>query len=306
MTVPKITEGELDFDCPGAGKLCKTWYRLVGDLSSSDEIPLVTLHGGPGMGCDYVFPLEDLTAQYNVPVIMYDQLGCGRSTHLPEKKGDTAFWTIELFMKELENLLAKLNIKNYYLYGQSWGGMLGSVYASHHPKGLEKLIISNSPASMPLWLESCNKLKSQLPEDVQITLDKHEADGTTDSDEYDDAVMVWNKRHLCRANPFPEVLHQMFANLKKDNTVYHTMNGPSEFTVIGSLKNWSAIEECKKIEIPVLLINGRFDEGQNSCVAPFFNNIPRVRWVTMDQSSHLPMFEERERYMEIMGDFLTG
>ena len=75
--------------------------------------------------------------------------------------------------------------------------------------------------------------------------------------------------------------------------------------MVGSLKNWSAIEISHKIKVPTLLINGRFDEGQNSCVYPFFKEIPRVRWVTMDQSSHLPMFDERERYMEIIGEFLT-
>ena len=303
---PKITEGELDFDCPGVEKVCKTWYRLVGDISSSGKTPLVTLHGGPGMGCDYLFPLEDLTAQYDIPVVIYDQIGCGRSTHLPERMSDTAFWTVELFMKELDNLLARLNIKSYYLYGQSWGGMLGSIYASRNPSGLKKLILSNSPASMRLWLVACNKLRSELPQDVQQTLDKHENDGTTDSDDYENAVMVFYKRHLCRVTPFPEVLLKMFDNLKEDPTVYHTMNGPSEFTVIGSLKSWSGVEECKNIQVQTLLINGRFDEGQNVCVAPFFNNINKVKWVTMDQSSHLPMFEERERYMEIMGEFLTG
>lgn len=81
---------------------------------------------------------------------MYDQLGCGRSTHLPHLRGDADFWTVGLFLRELENLLEKLGVEDYDLLGQSWGGMLGSEHAVHQPKGLKKLIISNSPASMKL------------------------------------------------------------------------------------------------------------------------------------------------------------
>lgn len=222
------TEGELDFHYPAANKACKTWYRIYGDLSKATPTPLITLHGGPGMTSGYLTPLEDLYERYGIPVIIYDQLGCGKSTHLPQRKGDTEFWTAELFIAELENLISKLNIresgtKDFNLYGQSWGGMLGSLYASRHPRGLRKLILSNSPASMDLWLESCNGLRKHLPQHVQDALDKGEREKDYDSKDFEDAVMQFYKHHLCRVEPFPQVLMDIFDQIKEDPTVYHTM-----------------------------------------------------------------------------------
>jgi len=188
----------------------------------------------PGATHIYLLPLQALASQYGIPVVFYDQLGTGLSTHLPEKKGDETFWTEQLFRDELDNLLENLGFHgDFDLLGQSWGGMLGSAYASKRPSGLHRLIISNSPASMPLWLASCNKLRGELPKEVQETLLKHEAAGTTKSDEYEKAVDFWNDRHLCRLKPTPKEVTDALAWIKKDPTVYHTMNGPSEFHVIG-------------------------------------------------------------------------
>lgn len=221
----KVTEGEIDFHVPAAGKPCKTWYKVFGDLSSGKR-PLVLLHGGPGATHFYLLPLKALAKQYGIPVVFYDQLGNGNSTHLQEKNGDTDFWTEELFRDELTNLLKALGInKDYDLLGQSWGGMLGSAFASYRPAGLHRLIISNSPASMPLWMVACNKLREGLPKDVQETLSKHEADGTTDSEEYEAAVDVFYAKHLCRVKPMPQDAVDSLEWIKKDPTVYHTMNG---------------------------------------------------------------------------------
>ncbi len=172
----------------------------------------------------YLLPLEDLVSQYGIPVIFYDQLGNGNSTHLQEKNGDATFWTEQLFQDELTNLLTKLGVKQEYdLLGQSWGGMLGSAFAAGRPKGLRRLIVSNSPASMALWLDDSNKLREALPKDVQDTLLKHEKDGTTESEEYEQAVNVFYERHLCRVVPFPEQVTTAMEWIKKDPTVYHTM-----------------------------------------------------------------------------------
>jgi pimeloyl-ACP methyl ester carboxylesterase len=82
-------------------------------------------------------------------------------------------------------LLNHLGINSDYdLLGQSWGGMLGACFAITQPKGLHRLVIADSPASMILWVEAANKLREKLPKDVQNTLLKHEKDGTTDSPEY--------------------------------------------------------------------------------------------------------------------------
>jgi L-proline amide hydrolase len=158
---------------------------------------------------------------------MYDQVGCGNSTHLPEKNGDGDFWTVDLFLSELDNLLSHLGIQDDYdLLGQSWGGMLGACHAIRQPKGLNKLVIADSPASMKLWMEAAAKLREQLPPDVEAILKKHEADGTTDSEEYEKTMEFYYDLHVCRTKPTPKEFLASMELLKKDTTVYFTMYVP--------------------------------------------------------------------------------
>ncbi|OCL06054.1 proline iminopeptidase [Glonium stellatum] len=304
MASLKITEGEADFSVPAAGKACKTWYKVFGDLKSGAR-PLIGLHGGPGAGHNYLMSLEDLTSKHGIPVILYDQLGTGRSTHLQEKNGDTSFWTIDLFLRELDNLLKHLGIQeDYDVFGNSWGGMLGAEHAVRQPVGLHRLVIADSPADMGMWVMAANKLRRQLPQEVQDVLKRHEDDGTTDSSEYEEAVMSFYKRHLCRVCPMPEEVVAMFDNIKMDPTVYHTMNGPSEFYVTGSLKDWAIVERLHKINAPTLLINGRYDEATDEVVEPYFEKVGKAKWVTFTESSHMPHLEERDRFIDVISRFL--
>jgi len=264
----------------------------------------VTAHGGPGGTHDYLLTMADISRSGR-PVIHYDQLGNGRSTHLRDKGAD--FWTVDLFLDELENLLEQLGISdNYHLLGQSWGGMLGAEHAIRQPKGLRSLVISDSPASMPLWLAAAAELRAQLPPDVQETLTRHEAAATTDSAEYLAAMDVFYARHVCRIVPHPAELARTFAAIAEDPTVYHTMNGPSEFHVIGTLKTWSVVDEVNRIQVPTLLISGGHDEAAPSTVQPFADGIPDVRWHIFEQSSHVPHIEERNAYMALVQDFIDA
>ncbi|KAH9945098.1 proline-specific peptidase [Epithele typhae] len=299
-------EGECVFTVPGVEKTCKTWYKVFGDLKCG-KTPLVVLHGGPGAAHNYVLSIADLVQTHGIPVVMYDQLGCGKSTHLQEKNGDTGFWIEQLFVDELHNLLDHLGIHgNYDVLGQSWGGMLGSRFATQRPKGLRRLVLANSLASMALWVESANKLRLDLPADVQETLTKHEKDGTTDSKEYHKAMDVFYAKYVCRVSPVPRDVAASPAQLEQDPTVYYTMNGPSEFHITGSLKTWSIIPELPKINVPTLVLNGRYDEAQDSVVQPFFQHISsKVWWFTFANSSHMPHYEERELFMQRVGDFLS-
>lgn len=304
--------GQAEFKIPSTGEIGITVYKIWGSLDSK-KTPLICLHGGPGMLHNYVLPICLVQTDYDIPVIMYDQLGCGESTHLPHHKGDTTFWTIELHLAELENLKKHLGITDFFLLGQSCGGMQAVQYAAdHQPPGLKKLIISNSPASMPTWSIVCNALRAALPQDVQDTLTKHEKDGTTDSPEYEEATYVFYRRHVCRFDPFPEELQASLRGLAQDNTVYLTMNGPSEFTVVGPLKDWNYVDRLNKITagtVPggVLLINGAFDEAQDEVMWPYFNLIEaKVRWKQFALSSHCPFLEETEGYIKAVGQFLQA
>ncbi|KAI1796316.1 prolyl aminopeptidase-2 [Ganoderma leucocontextum] len=299
--------GTAEFDAK-AGIPCRTAYKVFGDLKSGTT-PVVALHGGPGSTHHYILSIADLATIYSIPVVFYDQLGSGESTHLPEKSGEAgSFWTEQLFLDELDNLLRHLGIQdNYSLLGHSWGGMLAARHAAGRPKGLRRLVVSNSPACMRLFVKAAyEELIAKLDSPVRDALIRHEQAGTTDSLEYQDAMLQFYKRHLCRLWPWPAELNQSFEYMEKDHTVYLTMNGPSEFYVTGLLKDWSIVEEASKIEVITLLLNGAYDEAADSTVLPFFRAIPKVKWYTFAESSHTPHWEEREKYMQLVSDFLKA
>jgi L-proline amide hydrolase len=295
--LPADDEGAVAFD--GS----RTWYRVTGDLNSP-AVPLVVVHGGPGCTHDYLLRLSSL-ARDGRPVIHYDQLGNGRSTHLPD--ADPSYWTVELFVAELDNLLSALGIaESYHLLGQSWGGMLGAEFAVRRPSGLQRLVIADSPASMALWGEAADSLRAELPGEVEEVLRQHERAGTTDSLEYRQAMQVYYDRHVCRVVPNPPEVVASFAAIDDDPTVYHTMNGPSEFYTVGSLKGWSVIDRLPRIDVPTLIISGHHDEAAPVAVRPFVERIPDVRWRIFAESSHMPHVEETETFLHIVDNFLAG
>ncbi|WP_232666086.1 proline iminopeptidase-family hydrolase [Pseudonocardia sp. TRM90224] len=282
----------------------ETWFRVTGELGAGPA-PLVVVHGGPGCTSDYVLTIADIAAGTGRAVIHYDQLGNGRSTHLPDRGAD--FWMPQLFLDELDNLLAELDVaQGYHLLGQSWGGMLGAEHAVRGPAGLRSLTIADSPASMALWLAGAAELRAQLPLDVQATLDAHEAAATYEHPEYLAAVQVFYDRHVCRVVPNPPEVAATFAAMEADPTVYRTMNGPTEFHVIGTLREWSIVERLDRVAVPTLVVSGAHDEATPECVRPFVERIPDVRQHVFAESSHMPHVEEREAFMAVLAEFLAG
>uniref|UniRef100_A0A0W0FXG6 Putative proline iminopeptidase n=1 Tax=Moniliophthora roreri TaxID=221103 RepID=A0A0W0FXG6_MONRR len=280
-----VTEGQIEFKIADDVPPCFTYYKVVGELHNGKTL-LIALHGGPGVNHEYLLVLSDLTKMLQIPLVVYDQIGTGRSTHYPNKMGDVAFWTEELFVRELDNLINNLGISDgYILCGHSWGGMLAARHAVRQPKGLKKLILMSAPADMKLWVTAQDRLRSLLPKEVQEVLTKHEKEGTTDSAEYQEAVGVFYARYLCIMDPMPAEVTAGFAEIEKDPTVYLTMNGPSEFHITGLLANWSIVDE-------------------DETMRPFFEKINRVKWVKFAESSHMAHHEERERCMEELGLFL--
>jgi L-proline amide hydrolase len=280
-----------------------TWYRVVGDLKSS-KTPVMILHGGPGAGHNYCEPIADVLAQTGRAGVLYDQIGCGNSTHLPDKPKE--FWTPELFMEELVILTEHLGISNKYnIVGQSWGGMLGMQFAIQNPKGLNAMVIADSPASMEVWVSEANKLRKELPPEVEATLLKHEAAETTEDPEYIAAVDVFYSRHLCRI-PQPPYVVASFDQLAADPTVYHTMNGPSEFHVIGSLKHWDIRPQLKEIKTPTLLVSGQYDEATPAMVKEINGLIPGSKWELFAESSHMPHVEEPAKFKRVVAEFLDS
>ncbi|MBL0374314.1 proline iminopeptidase-family hydrolase [Rhizobium sp. KVB221] len=278
----------------------RTWYRVTGDLAGAT--PLIVAHGGPGCTHDYVDSFKALS-EAGRAVIHYDQIGNGRSTRLPEEGAE--FWTVDLFLDELRNLIDHLGIgERYYLLGQSWGGMMGAEFAISRPEGLKALILADSPASMPLWIEETGRLRAALPADVQAVLSHHEAANSTTHPDYVEATKVFNLRHVCRLDPAPAAVQRTHNAMDEDSHVYNLMIGPNEFHITGTLKDWTAIDRLRLVDVPTLLISGAYDEATPATVRPFAEHIPDVRWHIFPNSSHMPHVEEFDDCMKLVGDFL--
>ena len=201
------TEGFLSF----AGH--RTWYRVTGESEEPGKFPLLCLHGGPGATWHHMEPYQELAAEGR-RVICYDQLGCGNSAIA--EPHDPAMWTTELYLAEVDAVRAELGLARCHVLGHSWGGMLGMAYAITKPAGLVSLLAESSPASVPFWLTELDKLRADLPPGVDAVLRRHETAGTTDSEEYQTAMISFYDRHVCRVRPYPDWLDRCFGGLNKN------------------------------------------------------------------------------------------
>jgi L-proline amide hydrolase len=289
-----IQEGYIPF------KGYQTWYRIVGTGEEPGKLPLLCLHGGPGATHDYLESF-DAMADTGRRVIYYDQLGCGNSS-LSEKKPE--MWTVELYVEEVDVVRKALGLERIHLLGQSWGGMLAMEYMFTQPKGIASLTIASSPASMIQWLDEANRLRQELPPEIQKTLLKHEAAGTTHHPEYKEAMKAFYIRHVCRI-PKPDYVQRSDDYLENYGEVYNTMNGPNEFHVIGTLKNWDVRHRLPEINAPTLVTSGRHDEATPLIAETVHNGISGSQWIIFEHSSHLAHVEELDLYMKTLNDFIS-
>jgi L-proline amide hydrolase len=278
----------------------RTWYRVVGDGEEEGKLPVLFLHGGPGGTHDYLESLEAM-AQTGRRAIFYDQLGCGKSD-LPD---DASLWRVGTFVDEVRAVREHLGLDRLHIFGNSWGGMLAMEYALTQPEGVASMIVASSPSSIPQWVAEANRLRAELPNDVQETLRRHEEAGTTSDPEYEQATEVFYKRHVCRLDEWPEYVLRSFQFIAEHGVVYNTMNGPSEFHVIGTLKDWDITDRLGEIRIPTLVITGEFDEATPAINRTVSSGIPGAESVVYPDASHMAHVEDPEGYMRVLDDFLT-
>jgi proline-specific peptidase len=271
----------------------RVWYRCVGDGGTA----LLCLHGGPGFTHYYLEPLEALADRRRV--IFYDQLGCGRS----DRPDDTSLWTVDRFVEELAQVRAALGLTNLHLLGSSWGGMLAMQYVLDRRPTLTSLTLCGSPASMPRWSADCAELLAPLPAQTREVIASHEERGFTDCPEYQAAILDFYRQHVCRMNPWPEGLERSFA--EAGYPVYHTMNGPSEFTVTGTLKDWDVTARLGEIAVPTLLVGGRYDECRPAHLEDMHKRIPGSQLEIIENASHLCFAEQPAEFARILNEFLT-
>jgi L-proline amide hydrolase len=290
----RVTEGRVPFS------IGRTWYRSVAPERDEGRVPVLCLHGGPGANWLHMEPYEVLADERQV--VFYDQLGAGNSA--VSEPHDPAMWIPELFVDEVDAVRDALGLERVHVLGHSWGGMLGMQYAAGRPDGLVSLIAESSPPSVPDWMPEVARLRSELPPDVEATLREHEAAGTTDSPEYEEAVMVFYRRHLCRVDPWPNWLVECFQLLEANPEVYHSMNGPSEFHVIGTIRDWDITDRLGRIDVPTLIFSGRYDEVTPASTEVAHRLIPGSEYVVMEGSSHMSQAEQPEETLALVRDFL--
>ena len=265
----------------------KVWTQRVGD----GEIKLLTLHGGPGCSHEYFESFENYLPQEGIQFIYYDQLG----SYMSDQPDDPSLWVRERFVEELEEVRQALGLEDFYVVGNSWGGMLTIEYTLKYPKSLKGIVISNMTASIPSYVEYITELRNQMPDEVRSVLEKYEAAGDYHNPEYEKTMVdhLYTK-HICRLDPWPDAVKRTFEHLSTQ--VYYTMNGDNEFFINGNIQDWDRWEELKTIAVPVLIPVGEFDSMSPKQILEMEKRMPRARAVICPGGSHLAMWDSEEVY----------
>jgi proline-specific peptidase len=269
------------------------WYKRVG---GGDGLPLLVVHGGPGLPHNYLRSLERLADEREV--IFWDQLGCGNSRCAP----NTELWTMERSVTEMDAVVKALDLNRFHVFGNSWGGMLAEQYVLDVASGVVSLTISNSLASIPEFSKMVARLKSELDPATQSAIDRHEAAGTTYSAEYQAAIRTWNETYLCRVRPWPAELEDAFRNMGTE--IFETMFGSSDFHIVGTIRTWDVFDRLAEIALPTLVLAGRFDECVPEHMWEMHRRIEGSRFELFESSAHMPFIEEPDRFDQVMRDFL--
>lgn len=270
----------------------RVWYRRRGD---GDALPILLLHGGPGAASYYLEPLEERLSEHR-PVVVYDQLGCGRS----DKPDDPSLWTLDYFTAEVDAVRDALSLDECHLLGQSWGGWLAIDYLCRGTQGIAKVVLASTSSDIESFVENCRQLMRALPAPHREVL----LAGDLEDPRYAAAEQAFLTHYLCRIDPWPECLLKS-AECVDGNQVYQTLNGPNEFTVIGGLKTWSRDADLQLITQPTLVTYGRFDELGEPCALRIRKGIPHAELLCFEGSSHMAHIEEAEAYSSAVESFLA-
>lgn len=274
----------------------KLFYRQFGEPERGE---VLCLHGGPGVPHDYMLSIADL-ADHGYRVTFYDQLGVGRS----DAPKDKELYVMERYADEVEGFRKAMGLGKPHIIGSSCGGQLGIAYALAYQKNVRTLITVGGIHNFPLTIQEMARLRSELPESVKETLRKYEASGDYFHPEYLKAVDVFYRKHLCRLKRWPAEV--VYSTEHVSELVYHTMNGPNEFTVIGNIRYWDVTPKLKTIRVPTLVLSGAYDEVTPKVARDLHRHIPRSELTIFKNSSHMPFWEERETFMRRVNRFIAA
>ncbi len=286
-SVPIIKEGFINV------KGGKVWYRING---TGNKTPLLLLHGGPGSSS---FNLDGLAELGNDrPIIFIDQLGCGRSTRIT----DTSLMTIENYVEQVAQIRKALHLKKFYLYGHSWGTMLGIDYYLKYPRAIKAIVFSSPCFSTKAWTNDADTLIASLPEAIQNAIRENEKNKTYSNEAYQKAVTIYYKNFVKRS----EVAKSRSDSSSKyfGANVYEFMWGPSEFTATGNLLKYDRLKDLPTIKVPTLLMAGEYDEARPSTVKYFQSLISGSEFKMIPNAGHATIIDNKQETNLTLRTFL--
>ena len=290
MSVELMRDGYVEV--PGG----RIWFEAVN--ASRPGIPLLIVHGGPGLGHNYLEPLSRLGVER--PVVFYDQLGCGKS----DIPSGSTLWTIERSVEEMEAIRDALGLDRVHILGHSNGSLITACYmSSRSASGVASVVLSNPVLSASRLVKDGRRLLAQMPSNVQETVFEAIANESFGTAEYDNAWEEFAKLHQCRVDPMPRVLQNTFDKANYD--IFEKAWGFGfPFALAGSFKSIEAIGWMKRVEIPVLFITGRHDYASPESVEIYHQNTPNSEIEIVEDASHFPHLERPDHYLEVVRDFL--
>ena len=270
------------------------WYKVSG---SGTATPAILLHGGPGFASFYMKSQEALSADR--PVVRYDQLGAGHSDGMK----DTAMMNIAHFVRELDALRAKLGYDKFHVIGNSWGTILGLEYYRAHPEHVASLTLMSAALDIPTWEKNAKALVKTLPDSMQKTIAKSEAAGDFKNPAYEAALMEFYGKYVWRT-PVQADLDSTFAAVNE--TLYNYMQGPSEFTITGTLKKYDATPYLKDVKVPVLFTVGEFDEADPPTIKKHAGMTPGAKYAVIPKAAHVVQWDNPEETNRVVRSFLQS
>lgn len=288
----KVEEGYMPF------RGHQVYYRIVGKRQE-DKAPIILLHGGPGSTHNY-FEVLDQIAETGHQVIVYDQLGCGKSY----VEGHPELWKTETWVDELDALRKYLHRDQVHLLGQSWGGMLALAYVyERHPDGIRSLILSSTNPSASMWVKEQHRLVKYLPEKEQKAIAKAEATGDFDRKAYKSAIAHYMEQHC--AAPVTADSPECLRREKKAGTLSYIYGwGPNELNATGDLKDFEYLEKMKSIDISTLVISGSDDLCTPAIAKAMHDALPNSKWELFVGSRHMPFVEDHDHYCKVLAEWL--
>jgi proline iminopeptidase len=272
----------------------RVWYEVAGEGPGT---PVIMIHGGPGGRSCRLALLKAMGSDR--PVILYDQLGTGRS----DRPVDTTLWRLPRFVEEIDSIRTHLRLDQVHLYGHSWGGTVALEYGLTRPgSGVRSITLSAPLVSTPVWIADADTLRMEMPAALQRTLSAHEAAGTVDSPAYKAATDSFYARFMSRRQP--RITPAECEGVAGNDTVYRYMWGPTEFNATGTLKTYDRIERLRELTMPALFLAGEFDEARPATVRGFAARVPGARFELIRGAGHAFPIDEAEQTVRVLGAFL--